>query len=100
VFQCRLSSIAPQYLNAKFLQLKKVEDETNDTKYLQLKKVDTETQEEYLTRMETIIASENIDIEEVLCRGWIYLSATVWVTLSGSASESRLVFDPAFVCAV
>ena len=57
--------VAPHFLNAKFLQLKKVENETNEAKFLQLKKVENETNEEYLLRMETIIIDESNEMDEM-----------------------------------
>lgn len=56
--------VAPQYLNVKFLQLRKLQNASNEAKYLQLKKVENETQEEYLLRMEKLMNEQN-DMEEM-----------------------------------
>jgi len=59
-----VDQVAPMFMNAKFLQLKKIENMTNEDKFIQLKKIETETQEEYLSRMETML-NETTEVEDM-----------------------------------
>jgi len=58
--------VAPQFMNAKFLQLKKCDEARNETRYVQMKRSETETQEEYLQRMETVISRDQAEVEEMV----------------------------------
>jgi len=60
-----VDSGVPSFMNAKFLQLKKYEEASNEARYIQMKRNETESQEEYLQRMETIIARDQTEVEEM-----------------------------------